>query len=55
MVPPEYFGIEPVGLQKPPINLTEEMVALEHKWPEMVDECRLKKYASTEIATWLLN
>ena len=48
----EYFGIEPVGPEEPPMNLTEKMATLEHKWVEMVEEYGLQKYALADIATW---
>ena len=48
----EYFGVEPVGPEEMPMNLTEKMTALEHKWVEMVEEYGLQKYALADIATW---
>ena len=48
----EYFGIEPVGPEETPMNLTQKMTALKHKWVEMVEEYGLQKYASADISTW---
>ena len=48
----EYFGVEPVGPEETPMNLTEKMAALEHKWVEMVEEYGLQKYTLADISTW---